>query len=28
MDPDGGWCGFCGEYFPMDILEERAYEEE
>jgi len=28
MDPDGGWCRFCEEYFPMDILLERMEEEE
>ena len=28
MDPDGGWCDSCEDYFPMDILIERMEEEE
>jgi len=28
IDPEGGWCEFCGEYFPIDVLEERSLEYE
>jgi len=28
MDPDGGYCPECDEYFPMDVLEEFLEENE
>lgn len=28
MDPEGGWCDKCQEYWPEDILEERRLEED